>query len=127
MSAALPVIPQSRCSGECCTGFTLNWPLWYLDLTGDASYDTEAIVEMCVPLPMEDGKLRYSCRHLQSNGDCGIYDRRPEMCRRYPLDGFCSAPGCTLSSVNDPALKFLSDPAMSVDLDERSLACSPRS
>jgi len=36
----------------------------------------------------------YSCKHLKSNGDCGIYKDRPGMCRKYPGDKLCEYPDC---------------------------------
>jgi len=30
---------------------------------------------------------RFTCRHLQPNGDCGNYEDRPGMCREYPYYG----------------------------------------
>lgn len=38
----------------------------------------------------------YGCRHVQLNGDCGIYETRPGMCRRFP-SGACDFDGCTMS------------------------------
>lgn len=29
----------------------------------------------------------YRCRALQDDGRCGIYDRRPQLCRDYPAGG----------------------------------------
>jgi hypothetical protein len=33
--------------------------------------------------------LGVPCPHLQSDHLCGIYDRRPEVCRRYQADDLC--------------------------------------
>lgn len=40
----------------------------------------------------------YTCVHLQQNGDCGIYDIRPTMCRDYPYGLPCRYPGCTFTA-----------------------------
>lgn len=38
----------------------------------------------------------YTCRNLLPNGNCGIYSRRPAMCREYPYRGDrCVFRGCT--------------------------------
>lgn len=37
----------------------------------------------------------YTCRHLEANGDCGIYETRPQMCRNYPNGTACERIGCT--------------------------------
>jgi Fe-S-cluster containining protein len=33
----------------------------------------------------EDG-LVFQCQHLQADNTCGIYDHRPDFCRRYPSE-----------------------------------------
>lgn len=40
----------------------------------------------------------YTCRHLQSNGDCGIYENRPSMCRDYPYGHPCKFENCTAAN-----------------------------
>lgn len=40
---------------------------------------------------------RYTCANLLPSGDCGIYDSRPSMCRRYPYGRGCDVPGCCWS------------------------------
>ena len=37
----------------------------------------------------------YACRYVLLNGDCGIYENRPEMCRRYPNGHECAFEACT--------------------------------
>ena len=44
---------------------------------------------------VETGVPWYSCRHVLLNGDCGIYETRPEMCRRYPNGSPCVFTDCT--------------------------------
>jgi Fe-S-cluster containining protein len=41
----------------------------------------------------------YRCKNLQPNGDCGIYDTRPDMCRDYPYGRPCKIEGCTWDAV----------------------------
>lgn len=46
----------------------------------------------------------YTCKHLQDDGNCGIYDKRPRMCRDYPeygRDGFCGHTTCTRTTLAD--------------------------
>jgi uncharacterized protein len=33
-----------------------------------------------------DGSVLFQCRHLQADKTCGIYDQRPDFCRRYPSE-----------------------------------------
>lgn len=47
----------------------------------------------------DDGFLRCSCTKLKADGRCGIYDTRPDFCRRYPdpamlAKGGGLLPGC---------------------------------
>lgn len=36
----------------------------------------------------------YTCRNLRDNGDCGIYETRPKMCRDYPYEQPCHFSQC---------------------------------
>lgn len=45
----------------------------------------------------DESTMRYTCRHLSPTGDCTIYDRRPDMCKRYPSMGKCEWAACTKS------------------------------
>lgn len=52
----------------------------------------------------------YTCVHLQPNGDCGIYDIRPAMCRDYPYGLPCRYLGCTFTGPpKAPATKSEAD------------------
>jgi Fe-S-cluster containining protein len=51
-----------------------------------------------LPRPEPDPWIRghfYRCRYQLPNGDCGIYEIRPRMCREYPSDGLCRLVDCT--------------------------------
>lgn len=39
----------------------------------------------------------YGCRYIQLNGDCGIYETRPQMCRSYPDGQECGFEECTMA------------------------------
>lgn len=46
----------------------------------------------------------FSCKHIQDDGLCAIYETRPSMCREYPNDTFCGHnPDCT--AVNKERLR----------------------
>ena len=83
---------MSRCTGHCCEGFGLNVTAEQLR-TMERRGDVEAQKVLAMILP--DGPERWSCRHLQAGGDCGVYEQRPAMCRAYGAGG-CSRAGCTL-------------------------------
>lgn len=41
------------------------------------------------PVELQPTAGIYTCRHLQPNGDCGVYEHRPRMCREYPYGNTC--------------------------------------
>ena len=102
-----------RCGGHCCRCFDLSVSIndlkasiagTYIGSTGVISVieDAEKTLDMLVPLGettdaevegkhgltrligQGPAKERYTCKHLQENGDCGVYDSRPHFCRTYP-------------------------------------------
>lgn len=46
-------------------------------------------------LPIQSKQNRYTCKNLQPNGDCGIYETRPVMCSEFPYDRPCEFKSCT--------------------------------
>ena len=104
-----------RCTGHCCVDIQI--PLSPSDLSrsceaqkrGDTEYISDdgsrkGIVQdchilnyiLCCPSKLPDGVTwQYQCSKLLENGDCGIYEARPEMCRDYPYGHTCKIPGCT--------------------------------
>jgi Fe-S-cluster containining protein len=50
--------------------------------------------------PENAGKAHYyTCKHLAENGDCTIYEHRPDMCRAYPNGHECEFAECTWKSM----------------------------
>ena len=94
MKALLPMARDSirRCSGHCCRSFSIPYKLEELEEKQVAIRDGAMIIDMLIPL--EDGK--FTCRHIADNGDCSIYENRPDMCSKYPYGDRCSYQGCTL-------------------------------
>ena len=113
-----PASLTNRCTGHCCRRFQINFNLKTvigrtrhireLIDRGVAVSDRDRadlqVAEMLIPLGVstlhEDGVSRhrvpwYRCRNVLPNGDCGIYQDRPEMCRIYPTIGTCLYAGCT--------------------------------
>ena len=91
--AQLPLEPSdnkcSRCTGSTCCTYTteaLGTPrskadfdhmLWQISHHGVEIYkDSDGWYLL----------IRGSCEHLQPNGDCGIYEPRPQVCRDYNND-----------------------------------------
>lgn len=65
-------------------------------LTHDAQWSADArlVGDMVVQVGRTfypDGYVRtlYTCRHLLTSGDCGIYETRPVMCRDFPYGRAC--------------------------------------
>lgn len=66
---------------------------------GHFALDAAAYSPLFAP---EAASHRYTCRHLQANGDCGIYETRPQMCREYPYDRYpCQWAGCERGPLTD--------------------------
>lgn len=114
----------TRCSGLCCKAFTIGVPAMFpeeleealkiwnngggADAKGrvfDPKENLPLIVEMVIPLgrfkwnpysgkPYYEWTVLYTCKYHQEDGNCGIYDKRPLMCRRYPNMGVCEYQDC---------------------------------
>ncbi len=123
-----------RCMGDCCRAFVLSvtygellrcYDAWR---AGKKTYvrhgggkggilpDAHLIALMVRPLgefmanPLTGTvfhklQMVYSCVHLGDNGDCGIYDRRPELCRGYPYGRRCEFSGCTWKDAKEASDK----------------------
>lgn len=55
--------------------------------------DIHLLYPMLVPAA---GEKRFNCKHQSKNGDCSIYDIRPQMCRDYPYGKVCPRKSCTM-------------------------------
>jgi Fe-S-cluster containining protein len=44
----------------------------------------------------------YRCKNLLTNGDCGIYEKRPRMCKEYPYGQPCYYKPCNWKAVRGP-------------------------
>lgn len=75
--------------GKCCTNIYL--------VHGDQTIDSMPLFEELKaqnpeyqyfrPVSQGDGDgLVFQCQHLQANNTCGIYEERPDFCRRYPSE-----------------------------------------
>lgn len=96
--------PRPRCTGHCCRGFSLEYPLarvqeeyrkWQADpSTATLIPNIETIHEMLVPLGVFQKQELFTCKHLGKNGDCQIYEKRPQMCRDFPGPNPCRYRNC---------------------------------
>jgi len=57
--------------------------------------DVATIATMLVPLGVYRGQELFTCKHLGANGDCGIYEKRPRMCREFPGPEPCPYRNCS--------------------------------
>ena len=99
----------SRCYGQCCRSFRLSWSPQTFQRRGVSglSGDEFNVAAMVIPLgffkvgavlptgELSSGGWYYDCKNLQPNGDCGIYEDRPAMCRNFPNGTACSRINCT--------------------------------
>lgn len=117
---AMVATADRRCTGQCCQAFVVGDCLTHAELKAMhdeylAGHDSGNQIELVYPMvislgvrtvhpltgkPISRPTEFFSCTHLSKSGDCEIYDDRPRMCRRYPLEtvpsGQCEFPGCTL-------------------------------
>ncbi len=95
---------RPRCSGHCCRGFALeksldeiweDYRLWQKDPANSQIPDVHLIAPMLIPIKPLKGEWLYTCKHLGADGNCGIYETRPAMCREFPgPDTPCPFPIC---------------------------------
>lgn len=113
---------SDRCSGHCCRVFFLPrtpaelhaWRDGTTTVNGSTA-EAEFIADMVIPLyeskagdpspitkkPQPQDAWYYTCRHRLPNGNCGVYEARPSLCRDYPYGGPCEYPGCTWASATE--------------------------
>lgn len=105
----MPVLPKqlSRCSGHCCQAFTGLGDEADIARSTAREEDGPLIRDMLIPLGYWSGEkgwakagnprhFWWTCKHFdEANGACGIYDKRPHMCRSYPNGPLCSIEACT--------------------------------
>jgi Fe-S-cluster containining protein len=92
--------PCAECGGRCCSFDTLR--MSFVGLEDGQRYDSFLIDDAWLAqLPFEDGEipdmrwyvgrypetgnrgLFFECQHLQEDGTCGAYERRPAMCKNF--------------------------------------------
>jgi Fe-S-cluster containining protein len=94
------------CSGACCAAFPLSSPLADLVSGLRIVEDGEQIAAMCRVIEIGEAEARlaaagsgctvdperqyHACKHWDpATKLCGIYEQRPDMCRRFPYGGTC--------------------------------------
>jgi Fe-S-cluster containining protein len=139
---------KTRCTGDCCKAFILNISYDAMWRSRQAKVRHEKYgtplpedhvdyqdVDIILPMVRYLGEFTinpifgrdygdpvslYTCKNLRANGDCKIYETRPEMCRTYPEGGLCIYPGCTWSK-EDQEAQFAEDRQLATtDLKEPS-------
>ncbi|NUO50701.1 MAG: YkgJ family cysteine cluster protein [Polyangiaceae bacterium] len=61
------------------------------------AYPGEALPSGQIVGPQSDAVIIWTCAHFDvETRNCGIYEKRPRMCREYPYGRPCELPGCTL-------------------------------
>jgi Fe-S-cluster containining protein len=120
----------ARCTGHCCRSFWLpyspaelleNYQAWkggrFVKGRDRNDHPQASEIWLIAPMAIYLGYLPqnpqkpeplingahghfYRCAHVRENGDCGIYEMRPKMCRDYPYGTDCDFPGCTMRPLN---------------------------
>lgn len=85
-----------------------QFPTNPISKTWSESWSTKALrMGMLADMKEEDKETQtshfYGCRHVKLNGDCGIYENRPKLCRTYPDGRLCDFQDCTMSLENQVA------------------------
>ena len=94
--------PRPRCTGHCCRGFSLEYPNAVVKeeyakaQAGQDSFipNVTTIAEMLIPLGVFRGQELFTCKHLSQEGNCTIYEMRPQMCRDFPGPDPCKYRNC---------------------------------
>lgn len=112
-------VPEStfpRCTGHCCRGFALgksfeevweDYERWKKDPASASIPDVHLIAPMLIPIKKLRSEWLYTCNHLKKNGDCGIYEQRPRMCRDFPGDKPCPFPICSSHGKKNPLARAI--------------------
>lgn len=98
--ATLPVLPMTReklpagaclceyCTAKCCRYFAL--PIDTPTERKDFDYVRWYLLHDRATVFVDDGDwyllVHTTCRHLQADNRCGIYETRPQICRDYTTD-----------------------------------------
>lgn len=75
--------------GACCRRMSLSGGNPVANIAGPMSRERAEHLALHHGLPFVpgeqklDGTWYYSCTQLQKDGRCGIYEERPDLCRRY--------------------------------------------
>lgn len=92
---------QCNQCGKCCSGIYLIHGENVIDSVEmfDKLKERHEDYRHFVPIEETDTGVRFRCSHLQPDNSCGIYDNRPQFCKKYPseatlLFGGSLAPSC---------------------------------
>lgn len=97
---------ESRCTGQCCEAFPVSSDDVFMTSHADLSKvnhpDQAMLREMLVETgrtfydgdTRPDAAMLFTCKFFDGR-NCTIYDRRPDMCRRYGVKRPCTLQGCT--------------------------------
>lgn len=110
---------SNRCNGLCCKRFIIDHSPEEIAKSTDP--DAPILIAMLIHhgtvtknMVQPNGETAaddypqlhiYSCKHLQINGNCEIYEKRPKMCADFPYGGICLFKNCEWSKVNHEAAK----------------------
>lgn len=96
---------SDRCRGECCRRIMLFQGPNAIGIEAAAKADPEhpdfkEIAHLFREVGWDrEGRPIHKCLALLPNGDCGVYETRPRLCRDYPYAKKCDNPGCQWAAV----------------------------
>ena len=113
-----------RCSGGCCRSFpiSIDYQATAVEVLkmlreevpgkpGTMWDEWDIIADMLIPIfgpwpNIHASQAHFTCRHFDGD-NCGIYESRPKLCRRYGVMTRCEYEGCTMR-VKDPPYQRIS-------------------
>lgn len=99
------VDPRPRCVGHCCRCFSIEHPyalvqeqyrqqLAHPNEPKASIPDIAVIGAMLIPQGVVRGQEIFTCKNLSKDGNCTIYETRPQMCRDFPGSRPCPYRNC---------------------------------
>jgi Fe-S-cluster containining protein len=95
--------PRPRCTGHCCRCFSTDFSyeeaqadflVWKKNPAESKLPNIEIVAPMLIPLGKIRGQEIFTCKHLGKDGNCMIYETRPQICRDFPGPTPCTYRNC---------------------------------
>lgn len=103
---------KCRQTGQCCRAIGMILPRWMIrcPLLVRIVQAWHRLRYHFTPIEIQDNMLVYECRYLKQDHTCGIYWRRPALCRNFPSTPLYGQPklheGCGFCFVRRNGKRF---------------------